>query len=111
METPERTRGRYALLAIAALIATSGCGNSVRELLQPLSATTAADDTGRRDALNYRIGGLQMDQRGVTGAIAAPRSDGDPNDTRDSFRARVRDDTASGSTPAKPCKTEKRRSG
>ncbi len=111
METPERTRGGYALLAIAALTATSGCGNSVRELLQPLSAMTVATDAGRRDALNYRIGGPQTDQRGESGAIAAPRSDGDPSHTRDSFRARVRDDTASGSTPAKPCNTEKRRSG
>lgn len=111
METPERTRGRYALLAAVALTATSGCGNSVRELLQPLSAMTAVSDAGRGDALNYRIGGLQIDQRGESGAIEAPRSDGNPSHTRDSFRARVRDDTASGSTPAKPCKTEKRRDG
>ena len=96
METPERTRGRYALLAIAALTATLGCGNSVRELLQPLPAMTAATDAGRRDPLNYRIGGPQTDQRGETGAIAALRSDGNPNHTRYALTARMRDRTASG---------------
>ena len=96
METPERTRGRYALLAAVALTATSGCGNSVRDLFQPPSAMTMVSDAGRGDALNYRIGGPQTDQRGESGAIAAPRSDGNPNHTRHALTARMRDRTASG---------------
>lgn len=101
MERRERMCGRCAPLAVAlALIA--GCGSGVLELLQAPSAITIVSNADHHDTSIKQAGVPQINRRKETGSIGRPRSDGDPNYTRDTLRARARDQTAPGSQPALP---------
>ena len=95
-------------MAVAALTIIAGCGNSIPELLQAPQASKTVSVAGRHEPLSYRIGGLQAEPRGETGAIAAPLSDGDTNCTRPASTARVRNLTAPGPglRSAKSCKKD-----
>jgi hypothetical protein len=78
MDTRERIRGRYALSAVVVLTATTDCGNSLRELLQPPSAMTVVSGADRHDTPIRQAGGLQISRRGETGPSERPGAMGVP---------------------------------
>jgi hypothetical protein len=89
MDRRERIHGRCALSLVVVLTATAGCGNSVRELLQPLSAMTLASGAGQHDAPIKQAEGLQITKHGETAPTAEPRSDRGLTATLDTTRTRT----------------------
>ncbi len=80
MKTHERMRGRCALLAIAALTTATGCGNTVSELLQPLSAMQGVSSVGQGDAAINRTGEQKTQTTDTNATLGCtPRPDRTPD--------------------------------
>lgn len=101
MDRHERTCGVCALVTLIGLAQATGCGNSIPELLQPLSMLMIASGTGSHGELvngasknpEEPVGGFQTKECQNTGSVGKHRGGGEP----DAARIRAREHTSSGS--------------